>query len=411
MFSKKSPDFSTQAIHYGYDPKDHLGALSPPVYMSSTFTFPSAEYGGACFAGTQKGYFYSRISNPTLDLLERRIAVLEEGDAGVAFSSGMGAITACCWTFLKPGDEIIVDQTIYGCTYAYFHQGLARFGIKVTHVDLTEPQKLLAAISRQTRMVYCETPANPNMRLVDIAAISHITHSVGAIFLVDNTYCTPYLQKPLTLGADIVVHSATKYLGGHGDLLAGLVVARQELAEPIRMIGLKDMNGAVLSAQDAALLLRGMKTLAVRMDRHCDSAQVIAEMLNNHPSVERIYYPGLKNFPQYALGQRQMRRSGGMIAFELCGGLEAGIAFLNALKLIYRAVSLGDCESLAQHPASMTHSVYTPEERKRHLISDGLIRLSVGLEGVDDIKQDLLQALEHLGNTHAKARNLERYAQ
>lgn len=403
MSMQSAKSFSTQAIHYGYHPQEHLGALSPPVYMSSTFTFPSAEYGGACFAGTEKGYFYSRISNPTLDLLERRIAILEEGEAAVAFSSGMGAITACCWTFLKPGDEVIVDQTIYGCTYAYFHHGLARFGVKITHVDLTDSRKLAAAISEQTRLVYCETPANPNMRIVDIAALSQITRVNGSLFIVDNTYCTPYLQTPLALGADIVVHSATKYLGGHGDLLAGLAVTRKNLADQIRLVGLKDMNGAVLSAQDAALILRGMKTLAVRMERHCASAQTIAEKLSQHPLVEQIYYPGLPNFPQHELVKRQMRGAGGMIAFELRGGMAAGIAFLNALQLIYRAVSLGDCETLAQHPASMTHSSYTPEERRHHLISDGLIRLSVGLEDVGDLLNDLLQALEVAKAIHGNA--------
>lgn len=403
MSMQSAKSFSTQAIHYGYHPQEHLGALSPPVYMSSTFTFPSAEYGGACFAGTEKGYFYSRISNPTLDLLERRIAILEEGEAAVAFSSGMGAITACCWTFLKPGDEVIVDQTIYGCTYAYFHHGLARFGVKITHVDLTDSRKLAAAISEQTRLVYCETPANPNMRIVDIAALSQITRANGSLFIVDNTYCTPYLQTPLALGADIVVHSATKYLGGHGDLLAGLAVTRKNLADQIRLVGLKDMNGAVLSAQDAALILRGMKTLAVRMERHCASAQTIAEKLSQHPLVEQIYYPGLPNFPQHELVKRQMRGAGGMIAFELRGGMAAGIAFLNALQLIYRAVSLGDCETLAQHPASMTHSSYTPEERRHHLISYGLIRLSVGLEDVGDLLNDLLQALEVAKAIHGNA--------
>ncbi|EFE97885.1 putative methionine gamma-lyase [Serratia odorifera DSM 4582] len=361
--------------------------------MSSTFTFPSAEYGGACFAGTEHGYFYSRIANPTLHLLEQRIANLEGGEAAVAFSSGMGAVTACCWTLLAPGDELIVDETIYGCTFSYFHHGLARFGVKVTHVDMTQPEKLASAIGPRTRLVYCETPANPNMRLVDIQAVAEITHRQRALLLVDNTYCTPYLQQPLALGADIVVHSATKYLGGHGDLLAGLVITTSELAQQIRLIGLKDMNGAVLSAQDAALLLRGLKTLPLRMQRHCDTAQRLAEMLARHPAVAQVYYPGLDTFPQYALAQRQMARPGGMIACELKGGMAAGIAFLNALQLILRAVSLGDCETLAQHPASMTHSAYSEQERQRHHISDGLIRLSAGLEDVEDLRADIEQAL------------------
>ncbi|CAI0927272.1 methionine gamma-lyase [Serratia entomophila] len=386
--------FATRAIHHGYDPQQHLGALCPPVYMSSTFTFPTAEYGGACFAGTEPGYFYSRIANPTLNLLEQRIANLEDGEAAVAFSSGMGAITACCWTLLSPGDELIVDETIYGCTFSYFHQGLARYGVKVTHVDLTRPERLAAAIGPRTRLVYCETPANPNMRLIDIAAVAEIAHRQRALLLVDNTYCTPYLQRPLPLGADIVVHSATKYLGGHGDLLAGLAVTTQALAQDIRLVGLKDMNGAVLSAQDAALLLRGLKTLPLRMERHCDNAQRLAEMLARHPAVARVDYPGLETFPQHALAQRQMARPGGMLAFELKGGMAAGIRFLNALQLILRAVSLGDCESLAQHPASMTHSAYSAEERRRHHISDGLIRLSAGLEAFEDLQADILQALE-----------------
>lgn len=385
--------FATRAIHHGYDPQQHLGALCPPVYMSSTFTFPTAEYGGACFDGSEPGYFYSRIANPTLNLLEQRIANLEGGEAAVAFSSGMGAITACCWTLLNPGDELIVDETIYGCTFSYFHHGLARYGVKITHVDLTRPERLTAAIGPRTRMVYCETPANPNMRLVDIAAVAEIAHRQQALLLVDNTYCTPYLQRPLELGADIVVHSATKYIGGHGDLLAGLAVTRQDLAQDIRLVGLKDMNGAVMSAQDAALLLRGLKTLPLRMERHCDNAQGLAEMLAQHSAVERVYYPGLEGFPQYALAQRQMARPGGMLAFELRGGMAAGIRFLNALRLILRAVSLGDCESLAQHPASMTHSAYSPEERQRHHISDGLIRLSAGLEDLGDLQADIRQAL------------------
>ena len=231
------------------------------------------------------------------------------------------------------------------------------------------------------------------MRLVDIAAVAEIAHRQGALLLVDNTYCTPYLQRPLELGADIVVHSATKYIGGHGDLLAGLAVTRQDLAQDIRLVGLKDMNGAVLSAQDAALLLRGLKTLPLRMERHCDNAQHLAEMLAQHSAVERVYYPGLEDFPQYALAQRQMARPGGMLAFELKGGMAAGIRFLNGLGLILRAVSLGDCESLAQHPASMTHSAYSAEERQRHHISDGLVRLSAGLEDLSDLQADIREAL------------------
>lgn len=385
--------FATRAIHHGYDPLEHHGALVPPIYQTATFAFESAEFGAACFAGEQAGHFYTRISNPTLALLEQRMATLESAEAAVAFGSGMGAITATCWTLLGPGDEIICDRTLYGCTHAFFQHGLQRFGVRVTSVDLSDPQALARAISAQTRLVYFETPANPNMRLVDIAACSETAHRHGALVVVDNTYCSPYLQQPLLLGADVVVHSATKYLNGHGDVTAGIVACRAELASRIRLTGLKDMTGAVLSPNDAHLVLRGLKTLALRMDRHCDSAERIADFLATHPQVAQVYYPGLTSDPHHALATRQMRRYGGMLAFELHGGLEAGRRFMNALQLVTRAVSLGDAESLAQHPASMTHSTYTPEERARAAIPDGLVRLSVGLEDVADLLEDLDQAL------------------
>ncbi|WP_321847506.1 methionine gamma-lyase [Pseudomonas paraveronii] len=386
--------FSTRAIHHGYDPKDHHGALVPPIYLSATFAFPTAEYGAACFAGEESGHFYTRISNPTLALLEARMASLENGEAAVAFSSGMGAIAATFWTLLRPGDEVIVSQTLYGCTFALLHHGIAEFGIKVRHVDLTDLDALHAALSPATRMIYCETPANPNLQLVDIAAVAALAHQQpNVIVVVDNTYCTPYLQRPLDLGADVVVHSATKYLSGHGDITAGIAVSNQALAQRIRLQGLKDLTGAVMSPQDASLLMRGLKTLALRMDRHCSNAQAVAEALQAHPAVERVTYPGLRSFPQYELAARQMRMSGGMIAFELKGGIAAGRRFMNALKLFSRAVSLGDAESLAQHPASMTHSTYTPQERAAHGISEGLVRLSVGLEDIADLLADVQQAL------------------
>ncbi|AZF58785.1 methionine gamma-lyase [Pseudomonas sp. R11-23-07] len=385
--------FSTRAIHHGYDPKDHHGALVPPIYLSATFAFPTAEYGAACFAGEASGHFYTRISNPTLALLESRMAALENGEAAVAFSSGMGAIAATFWTLLRPGDEVIVSQTLYGCTFALLH-GISEFGIKVRHVDLTDLAALQAALGPATRMIYCETPANPTLRLVDIAAVARLAHQQPNVtVVVDNTYCTPYLQRPLELGADVVVHSATKYLSGHGDITAGIAVSSHAIAQRIRLQGLKDLTGAVMSPQDAALLMRGLKTLALRMDRHCSNAQAVAEALQAHPAVQWVTYPGLASFPQYELAARQMKRSGGMIAFELKGGIDTGRRFMNALKLFTRAVSLGDAESLAQHPASMTHSTYTPEERAQHGISEGLVRLSVGLEDVADLLADVQQAL------------------
>ena len=389
----KRPGFSTRAIHHAYDPYAGNGSLNPPLYLSSTYTFPTVEDGAARFAGEQAGYVYSRVGNPTTALLEQRIADLEGGEAGLVTASGMGATTSLLWTLLQPGDEVIADKTLYGCTFGFFNHGLAKFGIKITHLDLTVPANLETAISAHTKVVFFETPANPNMRLVDIPAITAIAHRHGAKVVVDNTYCTPYLQRPIELGADYVVHSATKYLGGHGDLIAGAIVGPKESLDQVRLYGIKDMTGAVLSSQDAFLILRGLKTLALRMHRHSENAQAIAELLQRHDKVAVCHYPGLASFPQYELAQRQMKLPGGMVAFELKGGIEAGRRFMNALQLITRAVSLGDVESLAQHPASMTHSFYSLEERQYHLIAEGLVRISAGLEDAEDLLEDVEQAL------------------
>ncbi len=387
--------FSTRAIHFGYDPADHLGALVPPIHTSATYAFSDTAYGGRCFAGEEAGFVYSRAGNPTLALLEARLASLEQGQAAVVFGSGMGAIAATLWSLLQAGDEVLTDMTLYGCTFSLMEHGLNRFGVKVRYVDMTDLAQVEAALTERTRIVYTESPANPNMRLADIAALSGLAHARGAWLVVDNTYCSPYLQQPLVLGADVSVHSVTKYLGGHGDLMAGAAIfADAELALRVRMSGLKDMTGAVLSAHDAHLVMRGMKTLALRMDRHCQNAQQVAEMIAAHPAAAVVHYPGLPTFPQRELARRQMRQMGGMIGFELHGGLPAGIRFMDALRLVTRAVSLGDAETLAQHPASMTHSTYTPEERAAHGISDGLVRLSIGLEDAEDILADIAQALD-----------------
>ncbi len=385
--------FSSRAIHHGYDPTENHGALTPPMHMASTFAFDSAEQGGAIFAGEQPGYFYSRISNPTLDLLEQRIATLEGAEAGVATASGMGAITAVMWTLLSAGDEIVTDKTLYGCTFAFFRHGLTKFGVKVTHVDLTDPSALEAAMNDRVKLVYFETPANPNMRLVDIAAISEVAHARGAQVVVDNTYATPAITRPVELGADVVVHSATKYLGGHGDLVGGLVVGSAETMQRVRLEGLKDMTGAVMSPFTATLIMRGLKTLALRMERHSKTALEVARWLEAQPQVAAVHYPGLESFGHHALARRQMALPGGMIAFDLAGGYDQGIRFMNRLNMIVRAVSLGDAETLVQHPASMTHSTYTAEERTAHGIGEGLLRLSIGLEDAEDIFTDLEQAL------------------
>ena len=393
MNQQHPASFATRAIHFGHDPAQHEGALTPPLHLTSTYAFDSVEAGAAKFAGEVPGHIYSRISNPTLDLLERRCADLEGAEAGLALASGMGAICSVFWTFLSPGDEVITDNTLYGCTFAFMRHGLAKFGITITHADLTDPEALRAALSPRTRIVYFETPANPNMRLVDIAAVSAIAKAHGAMVIVDNTYATPVLTRPIQLGADIVVHSATKYMGGHGDLVGGIAVGRAEDMAQVRLVGMKDMTGAVMAPFNAMLVLRGLKTLKLRMERHCASAMTVARMLETHPAVAKVHYPGVESFPQHALATRQMPGFGAMIAFELRGGLAAGRMMMNRLELIRRAVSLGDAETLIQHPASMTHSTYTPEERAAHGITEGLIRLSVGLEEAEDILADLDQAL------------------
>jgi methionine gamma-lyase len=389
--------FATRAIHHGYQPLDYHGALNPPLFLTSTYAFDRSETGSDRFAGTAEGYIYGRVGNPTVTVLERRLADLEHGEEALATSSGMGAITALVWTLLQEGDEVVADKTLYGCSFSLFHHQIRRFGIRTRFADLADPSAFASAISPSTRLVFTETPSNPNMRIVDIAALAAACRRQGALLVVDNTYCTPYLQMPISLGADLVVHSATKYLGGHGDLLAGAVVGTKEVIDRVRFVGIKEMNGACISPFDAFLVLRGLKTLALRMDRHCATATKLAEDLRSHPAVEKVFYPGLDDHPQHALANTQMRGFGGMIALELREGLTAGRRFMDGLSLAARAVSLGDAETLVQHPASMTHATYSPEERERHGIRDGLIRISVGLEDYEDLRVDFMGALDQIG--------------
>lgn len=402
---KKEVKFETRAIHYGYDPKQFHGALNPPIYMTSTFAFESVQQGSQAFEGENSHYIYSRLGTPTQALLEQRMANLEGAEAALATASGMGAITSTFWSLVAPGDEVIVDATLYGCTFSFLEHGLKKFGVKVVYCDLTNPENLLSVLSEKTKIVYAESPANPNMRIIDIRALVTICRKYEAKLMIDNTYSTPYLQRPIELGADIVVHSATKYLGGHGDLIAGLVVSDAATIEQIRYFGLKDMTGSVISAMDIALILRGLKTLHVRMDRHCSNAIIVAKYLDSHHMVKVVHYPGLKKSPQFELATKQMSQPGGMIAFELKGGKKEGEKFVDHLKLILCAVSLGDTETLIQHPASMTHSTYTEEELSEHLIEPALLRLSVGLEDVDDIIADLDQALEKISNNLVVIKN------
>ena len=393
--NKKKLSFATRAVHAGYDSANNEGSLNPPIYMTSTYAFDNVAQGAARFAGEEKGHFYSRISNPTQEILETRLANLEEGEAALATASGMGAITATLWTLVAPGDQVLVDKTLYGCTFSFMEHGLKKFGVDICYADFTDPTEVARNLTDKTKVVYFETPVNPNMRVIDIPVVSSLVKAYNPDIkvMVDNTYCTPALQRPLTMGADLVVHSATKYLGGHGDLIAGAVVGDAETIQQIRLFGLKDMTGAVISPMTVFLILRGIKTLQLRMERHCQNAQAIAEMLDAHPAVDKVFFPGLKNDPWHAVAAKQMDAFGGMMAVELKGGYEAGVHMLNKLKLAKLAVSLGDAETLIEHPASMTHGVYTLEERGEHGISEGLVRISAGLEAVEDIIADLEQAL------------------
>lgn len=393
MKDLKNKGIGTKAIHGGVI-KNKYGALATPIYQTSTFVFKNVEEGAKRFLGEEEGYIYSRLSNPTLTVAEEKVAILENGEKALATSSGMGAISATLWTLLKAGDHVLADKTLYGCTYAYISHGLTKFGVEVDFVDMSDLEEVKIKLKDNTKVIYLETPANPNLKIVDIQKISELSHNKNSNIkvVVDNTFATPFCQKPLLLGADIVVHSATKYLNGHGDVIAGFVVGSQEMINDIRTVGLKDMTGAVLGPNEAFLIIRGLKTFEIRMQKHCENAMKVAEFLEQNEKVEKVYYPGLKTHVGYEVEVKQMQAFGGILAFKVKGGLEAGKKLLNNLEMITIAVSLGDAETLIQHPASMTHSPYTKEERELAGITDGLIRLSVGLENVEDIILDLEKA-------------------
>lgn len=386
----------TMSIHTG-NHKNPFGALAVPIYQTSTFVFDSAEQGGKRFALEEEGYIYSRLGNPTTAVFEEKIAALEGGEAAVATSSGIGAITSTLWTLLKAGDHVIADKTLYGCTFAYLNHGVAKFGVEVDFIDTSDLELVRKTMKSNTRVVYLETPANPNMKVVDIKAVAEIAHTnPNTLVVVDNTFATPFCQRPLELGCDVVVHSVTKYLNGHGDVIAGVVISKKEIIDQVRLVGVKDMTGSVLGPTEAFYIIRGMKTFELRMRRHCENAMKVAEYLEAHDKIEKVYYPGLKSHDGYEVASKQMDAFGGILAFELKGGFEAGKTLLNNVKMAALAVSLGDAETLIQHPASMTHSPYTKEERLAAGITDGLVRLSVGLENIEDIIVDLEYGLAQI---------------
>lgn len=388
---KENSGFGTKAIHGGKMKDTQYGALTMPIYQTSTFEFDCCEQGGRRFAGEEKGYIYTRLGNPSISAVENKVALLEGGEACAAASSGMGAVSACLWSIAGAGKHILADETLYGCTFALLNHGMTRYGVEVTFVDTSDLEQVKANLKENTVCVYLETPANPNLKISDIQAVAELAHAYNPAIQVvcDNTFASPYLQRPLELGADVVIHSATKYLNGHGDVIAGFVVGTEAFINEVKMFGLKDMTGATLGPFEAFLIMRGLKTMEIRMERHCANAKRVAEYLVKQEKVERVYYPGLETHPGYEIVKKQMQDFGAMISFEVKGGKEGGMKFVNSLSMIPIAVSLGDAETLVQHPASMTHSVYTEEELKAAGISAGLIRLSVGLENAEDIIADL----------------------
>ncbi len=387
--------FNTKSIHAGKVHDKQTGSHATPIYQTSTFIFENAEQGARRFAGEEEGYIYTRLGNPNMSEVEKKMAALDGGEAGMVTASAMAAISTTLYSQLQAGDHIIASDTLYGCTFSFISNLLPRAGVEVTFVKAADPENIKKAMKPNTKIVYVETPANPTMTIIDIQAAAEIAHAGGAKLVVDNTFVTPYLQRPLEWGADFVVYSATKYLGGHGDLLAGFVIGPKAEIDRMKVPFLKDIGG-IISPFDAWLLNRGLKTLGVRMDRHCENTMKVAEYLEAHPLIEKVNYPGLPSFPQYELAKKQMDNFGGMLSFELKGGVEAGRVLMNSVKLIALAVSLGCVDSLIQHPASMTHSPVPREERLKAGITDGLVRLSVGIEDVEDIIADLDQGLNEV---------------
>jgi cystathionine gamma-lyase len=376
--------FSTRAIHAGQDADPATGATVVPIYATSTYTQEAP--------GKHKGYEYSRSGNPTRTALESCLAALEGGERGLAFASGLAATTAVAAALLKPGDEVAAAADLYGGTFRLFERVFKPWGLVSRYTEDASPAGFQKIITPKTKLVWVETPTNPLLQIVDIAAIADLTHKAGAVLAVDNTFASPYLQQPIKLGADLVVHSTTKYLGGHSDVIGGAVIGKGELLQPIAFY--QNAAGGVPGPFDAWLTLRGIKTLAVRMERHCVNARQLAGWLAEQPGVARVYYPGLPKHPGHDLAKRQMRDFGGMISVSLKGGKEAALRLLTRTKLFSLAESLGGVESLIGHPATMTHASIPADIRQARGIDDGLVRLSVGIEDVEDLQEDLRHALQ-----------------
>jgi methionine-gamma-lyase len=388
----KNKGFNTKLIHAG-DYDDALGSAVPPIYQTSTFRFKNAKHGADCFAGKDSGYIYTRIGNPTINSFEDKLAELENGYRGIALSSGMAAVSTVYMALLGKDSHMISTNAVYGPSRAVIERDFSRFGVQFDYVDTSDISQIERAIRPNTKLLYIETPTNPTMVLTDIAAVSTLAHKHNIIVCVDNTFCSPYLQKPLDLGADIALHSITKFINGHADIVGGALVAKDpEVYKKLRqtMVYL----GGNMDPHQAYLVNRGLKTLSLRMDRQQQSAQIIAEFLESHPKVSWVKYPGLKSHPQHDLAMSQMKGPGAMISFELKGGFSAGEKMMNNVHLAMLAVSLGGVESLIQHPASMTHAGLSKESREAAGITDGLVRFATGIEDCEDILADLSHALE-----------------
>ena len=387
MSKKNKEGFETRAIHAGQKADPTTGAVMMPIYTSSTFEQESP--------GVHKGFDYSRSINPTRKAFEECIASLENGEVGFGFSSGVAAISACV-ELLSPGDHVIAMNDLYGGTVRLFNEiKTLSQGIEVTYVDMTNMQNVLEAKTDKTKMIFVETPTNPLLRVVDLSAIADFAKAENILSICDNTFASPYVQQPLNHGIDIVLHSATKYLGGHSDLIAGaLVIGKKDDALVSRMANIVNSLGPITGAFDSYLILRSLKTLAVRMERHCENALAIAKHFESHKEISEVIYPGLTNHPQHDLASKQMRGYGGIISMNIKGGLEKSKSFLERTKIFALAESLGGVESLIEHPALMTHASLPKDRREQIGISDGLVRLSVGLESLDDLIEDIEQALK-----------------
>ncbi len=392
---KREYHFETKVIHEGYTDQDWMGSLTPPLFQTSTFSFASAEQGERRFAGEEEGYIYSRLKNPTVSIFEEKMAALENGERGLAFASGMAAVSAVLTSLTKAKDHILCSSGLYGCTFGLLSMMREKYDISLDFSEMETEEEVRSRIQPNTALIYIETPINPTMKLIDLEMVSRVAKERGIPVVVDNTFSSPYLQRPLDLGCDVVIHSATKYIGGHGDVIAGAVVGKKDFLDQVAMTTQKDMGG-VMSPFDAWLLIRGLKTMPVRLDRHCDNAEIITSLLKEHPKVERVYYPHDSSHPDYSIGRKQMKRGGGVITFEVKGGKQEAQRLLNELSLIKIAVSLGDPETLIQHPQTMTHAVVPPENQGSMGITDSMLRLSVGLEAWEDIWRDLEQALDKI---------------